>query len=252
PGTNIPIISINLLNITNSNIIANISVYSNSSIITSVNVSDNGNNINSTNPNSNYFSKILPLPYSSYTNLTVCASTNAGTSNCYTQIIQNLATTTLYGLIQMQAYLVPVNQNIKLHPIGNTFNLNLGSGEFQLILNITNIGNTTINNINLILNYPSNNPEIIYNGLSINNINSINIPSLQPGNSSIITFSLIPLYVGSSNLQIGVNVNNNYIGNAQYNFLVNYPTSSSSLVVSQDIYYPLLALALSLGLLILS
>lgn len=119
-----------------------------------------------------------------------------------------------------------------------------------MILNITNIGNVTLNNISISLQQMGDMPELLYNNLPVQNINNINISELQPNQSYILQFSVLPLYPGSSNLLFNFNLNGNSLGDAQYNLVVNYPSSNSSLVASENIYYPLLVGIISLVLLL--
>ena len=83
-------------------------------------------------------------------------------------------------------------------------------------------------------------PEILYNQIPIESLNNINISQLQPNQSYILQFNILPLYVGSSSLLLNFNLNGQNIGNAQYNLVVNRPSNKSSLIVSENINYILI------------
>ncbi|MFP3317366.1 MAG: hypothetical protein RXN79_03100, partial [Candidatus Nanopusillus sp.] len=72
-GITVPIIDINILNVTNQNINTTISVNGSNQNIQSINVYYNNNNVYSnSNVNTNYYSFNLQLPYSNNGNITVC------------------------------------------------------------------------------------------------------------------------------------------------------------------------------------
>ena len=242
-GITVPIISINILNITNQNINTTISVNGSNQNIQSINVYYNNNNVYSnSNVNTNYYSFNLQLPYSNNGNITVCSALTNGQSNCITEIFSaNVVQTYIYyGIIQLQAYVQPVNINTTYGPIGNNLEFSIDYPGYILTLNITNVGNMTLNNITINLQQLGNVPEILYNGIPIEASNNVNINQLQPNQSYILQFSVLPLYIGSSSLLLNFNVNGQNIGNAQYNLVVNGPSNKSSLVVSENINYILI------------
>ncbi|MFP3167335.1 MAG: hypothetical protein RXQ68_02845 [Candidatus Nanopusillus sp.] len=242
-GITVPIIDINILNITNQNINTTISVNGSNQNIQSINVYYNNNNVYSnSNVNTNYYSFNLQLPYSNNGNITVCSTLTNGQSNCVTEIFNlNVAQTYIYyGIIQLKAYVQPININTTYGPIGNNLEFSLDYPEYILTLNITNIGNMTLNNITINLLQLGNVPEILYNQIPIQSLNNININQLQPNQSYILQFNILPLYIGSSSLLLNFNVNGQNIGNAQYNLVVNGPTKNSSLIASENINYILI------------
>jgi hypothetical protein len=242
-GITVPIIDINILNITNQNINTTISVNGSNQNIQSINVYYNNNNVYSnSNVNTNYYSFNLNLPYSNNGNITVCSTLANRQSNCVTEIFNLNVTQTYiyYGIIQLKANIQPININTTYGPIGNNLEFSLDYPEYILTLNITNIGNTTLNNITINLQQLGNVPEILYNQIPIGALNNININQLQPNQSYILQFSVLPLYIGSSSLLLNFNVNGQNIGTAQYNLIVNGPSNKSSLVVSENINYILI------------
>jgi hypothetical protein len=242
-GITVPIIDINILNATNQNIYTTISVNGSNQNIQSINVYYNNNNVYSnSNVNTNYYSFNLQLPYSNNGNITVCSTLTNGQSNCITEIFNLNVTQTYiyYGIIQLKAYIQPVNINTTYGPIGNNLEFSLDYPEYILTLNITNIGNITLNNITINLLQEGNVPEILYNQNPIQSLNNINIGQLQPNQSYILQFNILPLYIGSSSLLLNFNVNGQNIGNAQYNLIVNGPSNNSSLVASENINYILI------------
>jgi len=246
-GITVPIIDINILNITNQNVYVTISVNGSNQNIQSINVYYNNNNVYSNNNvNTNYYSFNLQLPYSNNGNITVCSTLTNGQSGCVTEIFNlNVAQTYIYyGIIQLQATIQPININTTYGPIGNNLEFSLDSPEYILTLNITNIGNMTLNNITINLQQLGNVPEILYNGIPIGMSNNININQLQPNQSYILQFNVLPLYIGSSSLLLNFNVNGQNIGNAQYNLIVNGPSNKSSLIASENINYILILLGI--------
>jgi len=242
-GIIVPIIDINILNITNQNINTTISVNGSNQNIQSINVYYNKSNVYSnSNVNTNYYSFNLSLPYSNNGNITVCSTLTNGQSNCVTEIFNlNVVQTYIYyGIIQLKANIQPININTTYGPIGNNLEFSLDYPEYILTLNITNIGNTTLNNITINLQQMGNVPEILYNQIPIQSSNNINIDQLQPNQSYILQFSVLPLYIGSSSLLLNFNVNGQNIGTAQYNLIVNGPSNKSSLIVSENINYILI------------
>jgi len=242
-GITVPIIDINILNATNQNIYTTISVNGSNQNIQSINVYYNNNNVYSnSNVNTNYYSFNLQLPYSNNGNITVCSTLTNGESNCVTEIFNlNVVQTYIYyGIIQLQANIQPVNINTTYGPIGNNLEFSLDYPEYILTLNITNIGNITLNNVTINLLQEGNVPEILYNQNPIESLNNINISQLQPNQSYILQFNILPLYIGSSSLLLNFNLNGQNIGNTQYNLVVNGPTNNSSLVVSENINYILI------------
>jgi len=242
-GITVPIIDINILNVTSQNIYTTISVNGSNQNIQSINVYYNNNNVYSnSNVNTNYYSFNLQLPYSNNGNITVCSALTNGQSNCITEIFSaNVVQTYIYyGIIQLQAYVQPVNINTTYGPIGNNLEFSIDNPGYILTLNITNVGNMTLNNITINLQQLGNVPEILYNGIPIEASNNVNINQLQPNQSDILQFSVLPLYIGSSSLLLNFNVNGQNIGNAQYNLVVNGPSNKSSLVVSENINYILI------------
>ncbi|MFP3317423.1 MAG: hypothetical protein RXN79_03395 [Candidatus Nanopusillus sp.] len=243
PLSTVPIIDINILNATNQNINTTISVNGSNQNIQSINAYYNNNNVYSnSNVNTNYYSFNLSLPYSNNGNITVCSTLTNGQSNCITEIFNvNVTQTYIYeGIIKLQANIQPININTTYGPIGNNLEFSLDYPEYILTLNITNIGNTTLNNITINLQQMGNVPEILYNQIPIQSLNNINIDQLQPNQSYILQFSVLPLYIGSSSLLLNFNVNGQNIGTAQYNLIVNGPSNKSSLVVSENINYILI------------
>jgi len=242
-GITVPIIDINILNVTNQNINTTISVNGSNQNIQSINVYYNNNNVYSNNNvNTNYYSFNLQLPYSNNGNITVCSILTNGQYNCVTEIFNLNVTQTYiyYGIIQLKANIQPININTTYGPVGNNLEFSLGYPEYILTLNITNIGNITLNNITINLQQLGNVPEILYNQIPIQSLNNINIDQLQPNQSYILQFSVLPLYIGSSSLLLNFNVNGQNIGTAQYNLIVNEPSNKSSLVVSENINYILI------------
>ncbi|NAZ25961.1 MAG: hypothetical protein GU343_00255 [Nanoarchaeota archaeon] len=242
-GITVPIIDINILNITNQNINTTISVNGSNQNMQSINVYYNNNNVYSNSSvNTNYYSFNLQLPYSNNGNITVCSALTNGQSNCVTEIFNlNVSQTYIYyGIIQLQANIQPININTTYGPIGNNLEFSLDYPQYILTLNITNIGNITLNNITINLQQLGSVPEILYNQIPIGVSNNININQLQPNQSYILQFSVLPLYIGSSSLLLSFNVNGQNIGNAQYNLIVNGPSNKSSLVVSENINYILI------------
>ncbi|MFZ8800804.1 MAG: DUF2341 domain-containing protein [Candidatus Nanopusillus sp.] len=251
-GITVPIIGINVLNITSQNIYVTISVNGSNQNIQSINVYYNNNNVYSnSNVNTNYYSFNLQLPYSNNGNITVCSTLTNGQSGCVTQIFSvNVAQTYIYyGIIQLQAKVQPININTTYGPIGNRFEFSIDHPGYILTLNITNVGNMTLNNITINLQQLGNVLEILYNGIPIRLLNNINIDQLQPNQSYILQFSVLPLYMGSSSLLLNFNVNGQNIGNAQYNLIVKGPSNKSSLIVSESINYILILLGI-IGLII--
>jgi hypothetical protein len=242
-GITVPIIDINILNITNQNINTTISVNGSNQNIQSINVYYNNNNVYSnSNVNTNYYSFNLQLSYSNNGNITVCSTLTNGQSNCVTEIFNvNVSQTYIYyGIIQLKAYVQPININTTYGPIGNNLEFSLDYPGYILTLNITNIGNITLNNVSINILQFGNVPEILYNQIPIQSLNNININQLQPNQSYILQFSVLPLYIGSSSLLLSFNVNGQNIGNAQYNLIVNGPSNKSSLIVSENINYILI------------
>jgi len=242
-GITVPIIDINILNITSQNIYVTISVNGSNQNIQSINVYYNNNNVYSnSNVNTNYYSFNLQLPYSNNGNITVCSTLINGQSNCITEIFNvNVSQTYIYyGIIQLKANIQPININTTYGPIENNLEFSLDYPEYILTLNITNIGNVTLNNVSINILQFGNVPEILYNQIPIQSLNNININQLQPNQSYILQFSVLPLYIGSSSLLLNFNVNGQNIGNAQYNLIVNGPSNKSSLIVSENINYILI------------
>ncbi|MDT7890441.1 MAG: hypothetical protein RQ869_00005, partial [Candidatus Nanopusillus sp.] len=251
-GIAVPIISINVLNITSQNVYVTISVNGSNQNIQSINVYYNNNNVYSnSNVNTNYYSFNLQLPYSNNGNITVCSTLTNGQSGCVTQIFSVNAVQTYfyYGIIQLQAKVQPININTTYGPIGNRLEFSIDHPGYILTLNITNVGNMTLNNITINLQQLGNVPEIFYNGIPIRLLNNINIDQLQPNQSYILQFNILPFYTGSSSLLLNFNVNGQNIGNAQYNLIVKGPSNNSSLVVSESINYILMLLGI-IGLII--
>jgi len=251
-GITVPIISINVLNITNQNVYVTISVNGSDQNIQSINVYYNNNNVYSnSNVNTNYYSFNLQLPYSNNGNLTVCSTLTNGQSGCVTQIfnVNTVQTYIYYGIIQLQAKVQPININTTYGPIGNRFEFSIDYPGYILTLNITNVGNMTLNDITINLQQLGNVLEILYNGIPIRLLNNINIDQLQPNQSYILQFNILPLYIGSSSLLLNLNVNGRNIGNAQYNLIVKGPSNNSSLAVSESINYILMLLGI-IGLII--
>jgi hypothetical protein len=246
-GITVPLIDINILNATNQNINTEISVNGSNQNIQSINVYYNNNNVYSnSNVNTNYYSFNLQLPYSNNGNITVCSTLTNGQSNCVTEIFNlNVSQTYIYyGIIQLKAYIQPININTTYGPIGNNLEFSLDYPEYILTLNITNIGNITLNNVSINLLQDGNVPEILYNQNPIQSLNNININQLQPNQSYILQFNILPLYIGSSSLLLNFNVNGQNIGNAQYNLIVNGPSNNSSLIASENINYILILLGI--------
>ncbi|MFZ8855913.1 MAG: DUF2341 domain-containing protein [Candidatus Nanopusillus sp.] len=251
-GITVPIIGINALNITNQNVYVTISVNGSNQNIQSINVYYNNNNVYSNNNvNTNYYSFNLQLPYSNNGNITVCSTLTNGQSGCVTQIFSlNVVQTYIYyGIIQLQAKVQPININTTYGPIGNRLEFSIDQPEYILTLNITNVGNMTLNNIIINLQQFGNVLEILYNQIPIELLNNINIDQLQPNQSYILQFSVLPLYMGSSSLLLNFNINGQNIGNAQYNLIVKGPSNKSSLVVLESINYILMLLGI-IGLII--
>ena len=166
-----------------------------------------------------------------------CYNGNCVNSNT---INLNIPASIYYGIIQLKAYIQPININTTYGPIGNNLEFSLDYPEYILTLNITNIGNITLNNVTINLLQMGNVPEVLYNQIPIESLNNININQLQPNQSYILQFNILPLYIGSSSLLLNFNVNGQNIGNAQYNLVVNGPSNNSSLVVSENINYILI------------
>jgi hypothetical protein len=246
-GITVPLININILNATNQNINTEISVNGSNQNIQSINVYYNNNNVYSnSNVNTNYYSFNLQLPYSNNGNITVCSTLTNGQSDCVTEIFNLNVTQTYiyYGIIQLKAYIQPININTTYGPIGNNLEFSLDYPEYILTLNITNIGNVTLNNITINLQQFGNVPEILYNQNPIESLNNLDIGQLQPNQSYILQFNILPLYIGSSSLLLNFNVNGQNIGNAQYNLIVNGPSNNSSLIASENINYILILLGI--------
>ncbi len=244
-GITVPIIGINVLNITSQNIYVTISVNGSNQNIRSINVYYNNNHVYSnSNVNTNYYSFNLQLPYSNNGRITVCSTLANGQSGCVTQIfsVNVVQTYVYYGIIQLQAKVQPININTTYGPIGNRLEFSIDHPGYILTLNITNVGNMTLNNITINLQQLGNVLEILYNGIPIRLLNNINIDQLQPNQSYILQFNILPLYVGSSSLLLNFNVNGQNIGNAQYNLIVKGPSNKSSLIVSESINYILMLL----------
>jgi hypothetical protein len=101
-GITVPIIDINILNITNQNINTSISVNGSNQNIQSINVYYNNNNVYSkNNVNTNYYSFNLQLPYSNNGNITVCSTLTNGQFNCIIQLLyfNIIKIVTYYGII---------------------------------------------------------------------------------------------------------------------------------------------------------
>jgi len=101
-GITVPIIDINILNITNQNINTTISVNGSNQNIQSINVYYNNNNVYSnSNVNTNYYSFNLQLSYSNNGNITVCSTLTNGQSNCIIQLLyfDIMKIITYYGII---------------------------------------------------------------------------------------------------------------------------------------------------------
>jgi hypothetical protein len=101
-GIIVPIIDINILNVTNQNINTTISVNGSNQNIQSINVYYNNNNVYSNNNvNTNYYSFNLNLPYSNNGNITVCSILTNGQYNCVLQLLyfNIIKIITYYGII---------------------------------------------------------------------------------------------------------------------------------------------------------
>ena len=101
-GITVPIIDINILNVTNQNINTTISVNGSNQNIQSINVYYNNNIVYSnSNLNTNYYSFNLQLPYSNNGNITVCSTLTNGQFNCIIQLLYfNIRKiVTYYGII---------------------------------------------------------------------------------------------------------------------------------------------------------
>jgi hypothetical protein len=169
-----------------------------------------------------------------------CVNSNIINLNVSPACVNTSQTIIYYGIIQLKANIQPINLNTTYGPIGNNLEFSLDYPEYILTLNITNVGNITLNNITINLLQLGNVPEILYNQIPIQSLNNINIGQLQPNQSYILQFSVLPLYIGSSSLLLSFNVNGQNIGTAQYNLIVNGPSNKSSLIVSENINYILI------------
>lgn len=157
---NLPNISITLLNISNTSIIANIYASEYPSGINNVVIYDNGTQVYSTTVNSNTFSYTVNLPYSNYTNLTVCASTNAGLSNCNSKIINIVGLSNQAGISQPLIYIYLLNST------NNSLEMNITGYSYYSINNIsisTNNGysNTFYNQNSVLVNIPYTPPNLL-------------------------------------------------------------------------------------------
>ena len=101
-GITVPIIGINILNVTNQNINTTISVNGSNQNIQSINVYYNNSNVYSnSNVNTNYYSFNLNLPYSNNGNITACSTLTNGQSGCVIQLLyfNIIKIVTYYGII---------------------------------------------------------------------------------------------------------------------------------------------------------
>jgi len=188
--------------------------------------------------------------YSTVTNTQYTTSTVTTTSTITNYVTTMTTTTLIYNsIIYLQGIL-------NINSINQTFYRSISfpvqSGNTIFYLNITNSGNATINNITLSFSVIGNSVILSYNNLPITTLNNITISSpLQPNSSLIIPFKMLVISPGLTDVVIKVYVNGQYIGYADYKFDVELGSSSSSLVVSENINYILISLAGILGLLLL-
>ncbi|BFI73249.1 hypothetical protein YN1_2360 [Nanoarchaeota archaeon] len=158
----------------------------------------------------------------------------------------------LSEILKLQIYAIPENNNQRIYPVGNTLNFYLNIPYYYLILNLTDTSNNiTINNLSISLQQLGNIPEILYNNMPLYKVENINIPTLQPGQSYIVQLATFPFYVGSSILYLGFDLDNDNVLNYQYNLVVNYFSSPTSLVASENILYPLLVGIIAIALILI-
>jgi len=105
-------------------------------------------------------------------------------------------------------------------------------------LNISNLGNATVNNMILRFSLTGGNIRMFYNNTEISSLDAIVISSeIPPNGYIIIPFDMNILAFGSSSLDIYVFVDNQYLGYVTYQFNVKPENRQSSLVISENIIY---------------
>lgn len=156
-----------------------------------------------------------------------------------------------YGIIQLQAY-IKYNSTISYPINNNTLDFELDKPDYNLILNITNIGNITLNNITMYIDQIGQNPEVLFNNIPLYTTKEVYINQLQPNQSYILQFSVLPFNPGYSELDIGFNANNDYIGNGEYILSVQgYTNSAGSIVASENYNVLAIIIAIISGLLLI-
>jgi hypothetical protein len=208
------------------------------------------NSVSTTTITSTVTSTTTSTIYSTVTNTQYTKTTSTTTSTITNYVTTTTTATLIYNsIIYLQGIL-------NINSINQTFYRSISfpiqPGNTIFYLNITNSGNATINNISLSFSVIGNSVVLSYNNLPVTTLNNITISSpLQPNSSLIIPFKMLVLSPGLTDVDIKVYVNGQYIGYANYQFDVELGSSSSSLVVSENINYILISLAGILGLLLL-
>jgi len=189
------------------------------------------------------------------TTSTITNTQNTTTTITTTSTITNYTTTTTTTTL-IYSSIIYLHGILNIDSINQSFYRSISfpvqSGNVAFYLNITNSGNATINNITLVFNIIGNSVILSYNNIPLTSLNNITISSpLQPNSSIIIPFNMLVLSPGLTDVDIAVYVNGQYIGYANYQFNVELGSSSSPLVVSENINYILISIAGILGLLLL-
>ncbi|BFI73264.1 hypothetical protein YN1_2510 [Nanoarchaeota archaeon] len=245
-----PTILINSLTISNSSIIANISI---SSLLNLLNITvyENGELVNYYSPNTLLYSTIINLPYYNYTNITICALSLAGLYNCQSEIL-NIQIPNIYKEIVYKNYTITYPElkyifenitpnyedlNIYIGPKNNIEFIKINENNLVYIFygqnnininipysNYTNITIEACNYYNLCsqynLNYNILIPVIEYiNDSKVNNSYNLSLSTYKYYNGSmyIVTKNLSFNLGIPSNLIIYLNNSGNNISNLKIN-----------------------------------
>ena len=188
--------------------------------------------------------------YSGVTDTQYTTSTVTTTSTITNYVTTTTTTTRIYSSILYLRGILNINS------INQTFyrsiSIPVQSQNVIFYLNITNSGNATINNITLSFSVIGNSVILSYNNLPLTVLDNITISSSLPPNSSvIIPFNMLVVSPGSTDVNIKVYVDGQYVGYGTYQFNVGLGSSSPTLSVSENINYVLIFIAGILGLLLL-
>ncbi|BFI73250.1 hypothetical protein YN1_2370 [Nanoarchaeota archaeon] len=247
PTINITYLGSSLIN-NQSYLIFNVSSYALSGINNITITTSNG--YSNITYNENTFSVYIPYNAGQTISINVISCSNVGLCSNKDILVY---VPVYYGLIDPKIFL---NQSGTLIQVQNYISLLLGIPFYELIVNLTNVGNYPISNftfniLNNLEGYGLSPMVLVYNNTRFNESNSIYIGNLYPNQTVSIKFFILPINTGNGNLLFKFLINGSYIGNELLEYGIFPPAPNNQyLKVSEGILSPLIAIVSILAFLI--